>query len=1629
MPTDQWYTKQGPDGQWYKAQAASQDAAVAKMEQAWRPKQYLPEVNAALASAPGKPSIPPEHSFWSDKASDYAPVGRQFLSPDMQPIQRRPTPEWSGVYGPGQMAQGVEQMAEGGRKDIYQGGAKAISGAFETATPMMLAGAVASPTGAVKAFAGSMVGGYGAGKLSKVLGGSPEAQQFWNEIGSLTGAGVGGAEEFLKGKYSQAVENAKGDLRAARPAGGQVDEAALQKAAEAKVQIDIAKGNTLPELSKTAAQVVIKAAQSGLFANRDEQLPEQFGKHAEAKLPESKPIPTEPDVHAKIKDLQAQLEQTHQAEIAKTQTRPMTQPEKVEQLKPKPIETAKPPEVVKPKVLKNQPVDLEVKEPSVQDRVAKIKEVAGITSKEVKRAPENMFVEDVFRRGMQLRQEGLTEPEQVATLMKEYPQHADEIARAFQTKRPEVGGSKPGPSGTQFETKPVQTPEATKRPGEPVRTTEKSSLEGDFVVKQKKQAEDLIASQPPAQAPKLQEKVGFSTAPSPEPRSRRGDLGERPPQPPAAKTPALPDKAVFDQRVQEYLKRHPNMAEGTAKRFVAEAMQKERGSLGGSSGAGWGPGGREARMKIYLDVLRDEKSSPEALDQAYKVLTKIFDMSHDDIIQRMAGGAEFAKTPEKSPIEERLEPNAELDRKADSLLGGLHDMVDRALSKHPDVERSEQNQRAAFDGKLLREVINPKDSYETVRTIREHGFRLDRAETGTNGELIKYFKNDRGDGIALRFSRDNQGRTLTAARFEGVEAGPVGTPEIPGIKDPAREELERMFNLKDERGFWTMFPDKKPRPPRQSVNALDDLTAKLESSMKAVPPDDSRMRLAERLDKTITEGWDKVQMSIGRMGAQAVALKDMYMRPPEQGDYNTSIGRFSGALNRSVWELRQFTKAIKEKLPEPRRREAITNWIQAGGDDAILADRATRSKGSLRAGYEAARALTDDEKNLAGFIQNHFERRLKEAIQMDVLKDGLDNYVPQIWKPKDQQNMQNFFSVLHRSGLLKTDFNAAKRRVFESYFEGEQAGHTPVNKDIGFLVASWDKAFNQAIASRTLVRDLSAGLAKDGRPIVAPSGTGKAIYETGSQSPETGEKPSAYVIYPKAGPDETGDYRLLDHSALTKWTWATKDADGTPIFMKGDLRVHPDHAQKLDNVINRGKWAQAHPVQTALLKGSGFFKATLLSMSPFHQIQEGTHALFHKVNPFNPKAIDLADPRVGRLLDHGLVIGNFDPAAAFDEGLAAGGLAGKVPGLGQYLQKYSDYLFGDYIPRLKTQMAVEAYDRNLKRFDGAIQAGKITTNQIAEITSNQANAAFGELNYITMGRSPQTQALLRFAFLAPDFLEARARFAGQALTPFGREQQAALIRGAVGLYVSARVVNQVLDDDPHWDRPFSLVIKGYEYKMRSLPGDIWNLLQEPSSFVMHRLNPTMTKPLGEMMFGKDDFGRKRDLGGQAIDFVKGVVPIPLQSFTRSGGEGRTVDRLETGAMSSFGITRSKYRSDAAALAHQYALGSNPNDITSHHIQEIVQDISENRLDAKRVRELILSGQMNPKDLQTAIKLAMMPEIYRDYYRLPVELKAKVFAKATPKERAILNAYARKELDTTRLLPEQRAQFMKDFTGQ
>jgi hypothetical protein len=379
--------------------------------------------------------------------------------------------------------------------------------------------------------------------------------------------------------------------------------------------------------------------------------------------------------------------------------------------------------------------------------------------------------------------------------------------------------------------------------------------------------------------------------------------------------------------------------------------------------------------------------------------------------------------------------------------------------------------------------------------------------------------------------------------------------------------------------------------------------------------------------------------------------------------------------------------------------------------------------------------------------------------------------------------------------------------------------------------------------------------------------------------------PDAFLIKPKQAPNGavTADgrpYRVVDHWALRDWKWATTGADGQPVIVQGDMLIHPDYYRDVKNMLGRSALTRPEGVSgyttRPLLQVSAFLKQTKLSLSAFHLTQEGLHGLFHRVNPGNLAELDLAVPEQRGLVDHGLQIADPRAAELFGEGLAGGGLVGKAPGLGVLQVHFNDWLFKDYIPKLKMTMALDALERNRKVYAKDVAGGKVTDDQIQALTARESNAAFGELNYRMMGRNPTVQDFLRLTVLAPDFLEARSRFVGQALKPFGREQQVALGLMGATLYVTARLLNQALDEDPHWDKPFSVIYKGREYRLRTVLGDVQHLVQDPRMFAYNRLSPAARTAI-EGLTQRDDRGIKRTFWEQVKDVGSWLLPIPTQA--------------------------------------------------------------------------------------------------------------------------------------------------------
>ena len=602
-------------------------------------------------------------------------------------------------------------------------------------------------------------------------------------------------------------------------------------------------------------------------------------------------------------------------------------------------------------------------------------------------------------------------------------------------------------------------------------------------------------------------------------------------------------------------------------------------------------------------------------------------------------------------------------------------------------------------------------------------------------------------------------------------------------------------------------------------------------------------------------------------------------------DTRRSVLNWSAKLQKSFGEAGNFQKNIQRLVPNKVRREAITNWIQAGGDAKILAQRAAATKDKkLKKGYEAALKLTPEELQVANEVKNTYGNLATRGQAADVLGNLKDNYTTQIWKDVGGAGRGT-------GRTLKENFKFSKARTFDSFFDGEQAGFTPKTKDISELLPVYSHEMNNVIAAREMVEQLSKGVGSDGEPLVMPRGVG---------IPVDGPKGQATLIIPKAIKGDTLDYKVIPNQpALQNWTWATKDSAGNPVFLKSDLALHPEAYKKLTAVLGRSairEWYQTPTtrlaaIPKALVRGLDAFnsetKRTMLGLlAPFHQVQTGTHGLGHRVNPFGaiPEIDLVAKPTQMDAANHGLMLLP-DRASQnqFMEGLRTSGIISKIPVVGKVSDFYAEYLFQRYIPGLKFKTYEAILGRNQKVYAKDLTTGKVNLEDIKVLSAEQANAAYGHLNYADLGRNPTMQHFWQLVLLAPDFLEARGRFAAQAGKGVaggkaGREQLLALgtlaVLQAAGAYITAQLA------DGEWDpkHPFEVTIGPRRYTIRSVPEDIDALRTHTRTFVHSRLSPIVGRGTVQYLSERDYAGRKVSPGQTTKELLTQPIPLTLRSL-------------------------------------------------------------------------------------------------------------------------------------------------------
>lgn len=645
-------------------------------------------------------------------------------------------------------------------------------------------------------------------------------------------------------------------------------------------------------------------------------------------------------------------------------------------------------------------------------------------------------------------------------------------------------------------------------------------------------------------------------------------------------------------------------------------------------------------------------------------------------------------------------------------------------------------------------------------------------------------------------------------------------------------------------------------------------------------------------------------------------------------DLDRSVLQWSGKLQRSFGEAAKAQKDIQAIAKDPITDAALTNWMEAAGDTAKLTQwRDATTDPKLKAGYEAALKLTPEQKAMADEVRQTYDIMGQRGNKHDVLRSFKDDYVTHIWDLGKGRGDRGFAGG---GRSLKNNFKFAKASTFKNYFEGEAAGFKPKTKRLSQLLPVYLHEMNSVIAARQLVKQMwkgGSGKASDGRPLLAARGIAEAV---------SGPSGESVLVKPNVARGDTSDYKVLaNQPALHDWVWAGKDTKGNPIFEKSDLVLHPEAYRKLKAILGKSKIREWYETKTsstmeipkAIVRGLDMFqsetKRTMLgAISPFHQVQEGTHAVGHRVSPFSkvPKP-NLENPAHLDAANHGLMILP-DRASErnFTEGLRPSGLVSFIPKFGRLADHYSNYLFHEYIPGLKIKTYESVLERNSKVYAKELANGEVKPEDVKLLSAQQVNAAYGHLNYAQMGRDPTIQHIMQLVLLAPDFLEARARFAGQAIkglvpqvgpkgerltggqvgSKVGREQLLALATLAVGQAALAFTSAKLTGGEWDGKHPFEFRLGNRRYTMRSVPEDLMRFAEDIHTvfakgggaipFISNRVNPITGKIPLQLYTGRDWRGQKITPTKTLLEAAK--APIPLTARGLLGVDNSPLEEWE-----------------------------------------------------------------------------------------------------------------------------------------
>ena len=500
----------------------------------------------------------------------------------------------------------------------------------------------------------------------------------------------------------------------------------------------------------------------------------------------------------------------------------------------------------------------------------------------------------------------------------------------------------------------------------------------------------------------------------------------------------------------------------------------------------------------------------------------------------------------------------------------------------------------------------------------------------------------------------------------------------------------------------------------------------------------------------------------------------------------------------------------------------------------------------------------------------------------------------------------------------------------------------------------------------------------------------------------------------------THDYKTVDNPAFRGWKVPTTDTDGNPVYVQGELKVHPEAHEYLQRRfgVDEGVVKKIPGAKLALATAREA-KGWLLAFSPFHFMQEGLRAVMTGISPIGSEHFNPNNPMHVLAAEKGVwATKDYKGVRAFEDGLVGHSkIMAKIPVLREIQSWTQSMLFDRYIPGLKLRAFERMYDANKSLHS------EWTKEKLANETAAEVNERFGGIDYKRIGRSAAAMDLARLTTLAPDWLESEMRFMKRTFTP-GAEGTLArrdVLKMTLGLWAAARVLNYITSGQAHNEAPFGVAVKDEDgrekvYGIRTMPGDFLHAIQDPLGFMNGRTSPLLKTGI-QTYTGRNEFGQKMSTNGIFVNLLRNVAPIGLQTLAKQATGDNTEGTTNIDALAkASGLTEYGYRTEAQkeaaklASSHTESGEIDQSKLKRHqYLIHLENQVRAGRIPITDVYKGVESGTIHVDEAKRMVKTiqetaGLDPEsarLYAHVSRLPFSDVISVFEKATNEEKTML----------------------------